>query len=100
MLKVQKRLPRRHLVSPDGAVWWTRALHGNRKLKGVYIPREVLNTLGWTDENILQVWIQGEVLCMRAMPDQGRVPVIKPQPPKSWKEHDRELHISIFQEVK
>lgn len=87
-------------MSPDGCVFWMRAVHKANKLQGVYLPREVVRTLGWTYETVLQLWIQGDVVCLHAMPDQTRVPQFTPQPPKSWKEHDRENQISIFEGVK
>ena len=39
--------PKRHLVSPDGTIYWIRALRWmQNKTPGVYIPLELMERLG------------------------------------------------------
>ena len=98
MLGNKRGLPRRPMVSPDGLVWWMRGLHRVRNLAGVYMPKTVMDSLGWDSQTVLMVWQQKDVVCIKELKEVRITPDIKPQAPRSWEEWDREKKISIFQE--
>ena len=92
--------PKRHLVSPDGTIYWIRALRWmQNKTPGVYIPLELMERLGWTLTTPVLIWLKGDAIILRRMPEPQSHDV-DTTAPKTWKEYDRERQISIFQEVK
>lgn len=65
--------------------------------RGVYLPRQLVEAVGWCDDEALQVWCKGDTVCIRAIPDAGGRQEVDTTPPKSWAEHDRDRQLSIFE---
>jgi hypothetical protein len=94
------KLPYQHMVGPEGSVYWLRCVHVAGKSFGVYIPSKIVRTLGWGQEMALQLWIQKDVLCVRAAPKIFQPLDPPPKPPAEWSDFRAKGKLSIFQELK
>ena len=92
--------PRRHLVSPDGTIYYIRQIHKICKSQGIYIPIELTRRLGWADAQPLQIWQKDGVLLMKPLPEPALDRHVDTAEPKKWKDFNREQHISVFEGVK
>lgn len=100
MRRWRKVSPLRHMVAPDGTFWWIRVLRRLSGSRGVYIPQEVLDSLGWQVGQPLQVWVKGETVCIRALKVAFEVDEREPVPPDSWSRTSRISKFDGLEEVK
>lgn len=72
----------RPVVSRDGGIYFIRRLHHASKSIGVYLPKQFVEAAGWTDDDALMVWMQGETILIRRLEIDQRATKLIPIPPR------------------
>ena len=68
--------------------------------RGVYIPNDAIHALGWRDDIPVQVWVDKDMICIRALPEPDRHHDAEAKAIPRWSEGARDRNISVFQERK
>ena len=82
MSNLTNRSIKRPIVARDGGVYYVRRLHRSSKSVGVYLPKNFLEAVGWTDDDALMVWMQGETILIRRLEIDNRATKLIPIPPR------------------
>ncbi len=64
MPNLKTNYAKRPIVARDGSVYYIRRLHRVARALGVYIPRTLVESLGWKEDDALMCWVQKGVFCV------------------------------------
>lgn len=73
---------KRPVVARDGGVYFIRRLIRMGSTQGVYLPKQLVESAGWTGEEALMVWMQGETILIRRLEIDQRATKLIPIPPR------------------
>jgi len=72
----------RPVIARDGSVYFIRRLHSMGGCRGIYIPRQILDTLHLENDDALVVWIQKDVICIKQLEVENFRERFIPMPPR------------------
>jgi hypothetical protein len=75
-------VPKRPIIARDGTVYFIRRLVGLGRSVGFYVPPQILEAAKLDAGECVMIWVQGEVICMKALEIASPAQRLIPLPPR------------------